>query len=230
MTMDQMGRMDVERAVKERRRQREEKTNQVVDDEVTPLRFGSLGPGNTARSGLRYYDAAMAMMLPFTANATSAVEVGCVKPSFVRHLSWVERKVCVAPYFAAYKGLDSGARASDDDDDVEYVEADFLTWRGEDDDDRIFDVAMSLQVLEHVVDPGAFMTKLLGIARVVVVSVPYMWSDCKTNCNHRHHMISADTLKTWSGNVTPAVEIIVRERGNGAARLIAVYVNETTPM
>lgn len=225
MTMDQMGRMDVERAV-------EEKNNQVVDldDEVTPLRFGSLGPGNTERSRLRYYDAAMAMMLPFTANATSAVEVGCVKPAFVRHLSWVERKVCVAPYFAAYKGLDSDARALDDDGDVEYVEADFLTWRGEEEDDGIFDVAMSLQVLEHVVDPGAFLKKLLGTARVVVVSVPYMWADCKTKCNHRHHMISADTLKTWSGNVTPAVEIIVRERGNGASRLIAVYVNETMTM
>lgn len=225
MTVDRMGRMNVERAVVKE----ENNDNRVdLDDVVTPLRFGALGPGNTERSRLRYYDAAMAMMLPFTANATSAVEVGCVKPAFVRHLSWVERKVCVAPYFAAYKGLDLDARdSSDDDDDVEYVEADFLTWRGQEYDDGIFDVAMSLQVLEHVVDPGAFMKKLLGTARVVVVSVPYMWADCKTKCNHRHHMITADTLKTWSGNATPAVEIIVRERGNGAARLIAVYVNET---
>jgi hypothetical protein len=234
MTVDRMGRMNVEREraiVKERREQREEVNDNRVDldDVVTPLRFGALGPGNTERSRLRYYDAAMAMMLPFTANATSAVEVGCVKPAFVRHLSWVGRKVCVAPYFAAYKGLDLDARdSSDDDDDVEYVEADFLTWRGQEyDDDGIFDVAMSLQVLEHVADPRAFMKKLLGTSRVVVVSVPYMWADCKTKCNHRHHMITADTLKTWSGNATPAVEIIVRERGNGAARLIAVYVNET---
>jgi len=228
MMTDRMGRMDVERAV-EVRRQREEKNNQVdLDDVVTPLRFGALGPGNTERSRLRYYDAAMAIMLPFTANATSAVEIGCVKPAFVRHLSWVERKLCVAPYFAAYKGLDLDARASDDDDDVEYVEADFLTWRGEEEDDGMFDVAMSLQVLEHVVDPGAFMKKLLATARVLVVSVPYMWPDCKKKCNHRHHMISADTLKTWSGNATPAVETIVRERGNGAARLIAVYDNSAT--
>lgn len=231
MTMERMGRMDVERAVVKKRREEKNNDNRVdLDDVVTPLRFGALGPGNAERSRLRYYDAAMAMMLPFTANATSAVEVGCVKPAFVRHLSWVERKVCVAPYFAAYKGLDLDA-SDDDDDDVEYVEADFLTWRGQeyddDDDDGIFDVAMSLQVLEHVVDPGAFMKKLLGTARVVVVSVPYMWADCKTKCNHRHHMITADTLKTWSGNATPAVEIIVRERRNGAARLIAVYVNET---
>lgn len=231
MTMERMGRMDVERAVvKERQEQREVKDDRVfLDDAVTPLRFGALGPENTERSGLRYYDVAMAIMLPFTANATSAVEVGCVKPAFVRHLGWAERKVCVAPYFAAYKGLDLDARDSlDDDDDVEYVEADFLTWRGQEYDDGIFDVAMTLQVLEHVVDPGAFMKKLLGTARVVVVSVPYMWANCKRKCNHRHHMITADTLKTWSGNATPAVEIIVRERGNGAARLIAVYVNETT--
>ena len=81
MMTDRMGRVDVERAV-EVRRQREEKNNQVdLDDVVKPLRFGALGPGNTERSRLRYYDAAMAIMLPFTANATSAVEIGCVRPA-----------------------------------------------------------------------------------------------------------------------------------------------------
>ena len=61
MTVDRMGRMNVERAVVKE----ENNDNRVdLDDVVTPLRFGALGPGNTERSRLRYYDAAMAMMLP----------------------------------------------------------------------------------------------------------------------------------------------------------------------
>lgn len=204
----------IERAASARGKARE------CDDGV---RFGALGPRGTSREGLRYYDAAYMAVRMLAPHAASALEVGCVKPAFVEHLTWIPSRACVSPYFAGYKTT-TRRNVSDERDDsmTKYVQEDWMTF----DETKTFDVVTSMQVVEHVDDPGAFVKKLLGAGKVVIISVPYKWPDCGARCSHKSHDISFETMRRWSGRAKPTLSIVIRERDGGAARLVVAY--ETT--
>jgi len=186
------------------------------------------GPRGTSRAGLRYYDVALGAAVAFAKCGTSALEVGCVNPAFIEHLKWIPHRTCVSPYFAGYKALNSTPSASSDDAEVDaddgtsYVRADFMNY----DVGQRYDVVVCMQVVEHVRDPRAFVRKLLKAGDVVIISVPYKWRDCGAKCSHVSHDISLRTMANWSGGLEPTQTSIVRERGDGAARLVVVY--ETT--
>jgi len=195
----------------------------VVERARVPFAFGALGPVGTAREGLRYYDAALASALSSAPRAESALEIGCVKPAFARHLSWVRDKTCVAPYYAGYK-----TTASDDSvdatDDVRYVVGDFANASLA----SSYDLCLCMQVLEHLDFDAArdFVRRMLELCRASVVSVPYRWPDCGSTCSHKQHAIDESTLARWSGGDAPATTRIVRERGGGTARAIVVYADD----
>ena len=184
------------------------------------VRFGALGPRGTSREGLRYYDGAYMAARMLASDAASALEVGCVKPAFVDHLTWIPSRACVSPYFAGYKTT-TRRNVSDERDDstTRYVQDDWMTF----DETKLFDVVVSMQVVEHVDDPGAFVKKLLRAGKVVIVSVPYKWPDCGARCSHKSHDISFETMRRWSGRAKPTLSIVIRERDGGAARLVVAY-------
>jgi hypothetical protein len=86
--------------------------------------------------------------------------------------------------------------------------------------DGPYDVVLCLQVLEHVADPAAFASKLFACARVVVLSVPYLWPAGKCR-EHVHDPINQAKLKAWVGR-EPDHFSIVRDRKY--ERLVAVYL------
>ncbi|KAL3784714.1 hypothetical protein HJC23_007723 [Cyclotella cryptica] len=65
---------------------------------------GQLGPENTQRKHLRYYNSLFFTSLEFGMNAKSLIEVGCASDPFIQYLDWVDRRTCVAPYYVKYGG------------------------------------------------------------------------------------------------------------------------------
>jgi len=102
-------------------------------------------------------------------------------------------------------------------DGVQSVTADFLTWQP----DRRYDLALCLQVLEHVKDARGFAQKLLGVAEVVLVSVPYRWPETK-NPHHVHDPVTMDKIVSWFGR-RPGYTFLVPEPIGGVERLVCVF-------
>jgi hypothetical protein len=102
-------------------------------------------------------------------------------------------------------------------DGVQAVTADFLTWQP----DRRYDLALCLQVLEHVADARGFAQKLLAVADIVLISVPYRWPETK-NPRHVHDPVTMDKIVSWFGR--PAgYTVLVPEPLSGVERLVCVF-------
>jgi hypothetical protein len=90
-----------------------------------------------------------------------------------------------------------------------------------------FDLATCFQVLEHVRNPAAFARRLLAIARVVIVSVPYKWR--KGLCKY-HLQDPVDEAKMFDWfEQEPTFSYVAREL-NRRARLINVYAPAGDPL
>jgi hypothetical protein len=100
---------------------------------------------------------------------------------------------------------------------VRSITADFLTWQP----DRTYDLALCLQVLEHVPDARAFARKLLEVATVVVISVPYRWREGR-NPHHVHDPVTMDKIVQWFGR-EPGYSYLVAEPISGVERIVCVF-------
>ncbi|HEX7034365.1 MAG TPA: methyltransferase domain-containing protein [Pseudomonadales bacterium] len=99
---------------------------------------------------------------------------------------------------------------------VESLTCDFLQYEPE----SRFDMVTCFQVLEHVPDAASFARKLLRVADVAVVSVPYKWKrgSCKW---HVHDPVDERKMRSWFGR-EPDFSYIACELNN-VKRLINVY-------
>ncbi len=203
----------------------------VPVNELPPLRripLGRLGP--PSRSDLAYYDHLYLLSAYFGGSAKSLLEVGCSDPPFARHLAWIPRRVCVAPYFASYKKTGGGRSATLGRADIEEISADFMTWSLP---RERFDLVVCSQVLEHVPEPRAFLQRLLQSGVVVIASVPFQWTDdnaaTAARTHHLQHFITAATIREWAAPHAAVVEQIVRaksslRRDSGSSRVLFVFV------
>ncbi len=73
-------------------------------------------------------------------------------------------------------------------------------------DNKQFDLAMGLQVWEHLKDQKKSFNELIRISKHIILSFPYLWDlKDKTDC---HHMIDKTIISTWTCKKKP--EKIVR--------------------
>jgi hypothetical protein len=100
---------------------------------------------------------------------------------------------------------------------IDSIRADFLCWKAP----HIYDIALCLQVLEHIPDAGAAARKLLALAEVVVVSVPYQWPAGQQK-GHLHDPVDETKMEQWFGR-QPNFSYLCREVATDADRLIQVY-------
>ena len=195
------------------------KLAQTIQD--TPV--GSLGPAGTNRAHYRYYDSLFYAAMQFGKDAKSSIEVGCASDPFLKYLSWIDERTCVAPYFVDY----DGKTKNDTTAAITRVTADFMKY--ELPNNEKFDLLICSQVLEHVPDPSSFMKKLIDTAKTSVISVPFDWEDCGKVCNHVTHHITYEVLSKWCAPHKPIYRAIVTEgksSGSKSRRLIVVYKNE----
>jgi hypothetical protein len=140
-------------------------------------------------------------------NARSVIDVGSNDCPYLEWLGWISRKVSVdidAPYSSPA---------------VEGVKGDFLTL----DLDESFDLALCLQVLEHIPDVAAFARKLMATAPHLIVSVPYNWEPGEAQ--HLHDPVDEEKLASWFGRM-PNYRIVVREPFFKKRRMVAYFDRE----
>jgi len=100
-------------------------------------------------------------------------------------------------------------------DDIHMIQADFYKWKP----DRTYDVALCLQVLEHLDKPKEFAEKLLEVGKTVVISVPYKWK--KGSCKyHTQDPVDKSKIKGWLGR-EPDEQHVVKDKDR--ERIICVY-------
>jgi hypothetical protein len=172
-------------------------------DEITQ----SYGDGSywAVRADMMYYHYVDFILRTVGRDAGSLIDVGTANCPYLEWFDWIPTRVSFdrAPPYRS--------------ETVTGLQGDFITH----DFDRRFDVCTCLQVLEHVPDPAAFARKLLRVADVVVVSVPFMWG-AGTVADHVNDPIGRDTMRRWFGR-RPNYAVVVEEPFRKPRRLIAVY-------
>ncbi len=152
---------------------------------------------------MRYYAQVLAFAHEYAPVGGSVVDVGGRDCGYIQWFDWFERKVII------------DLKPPPASPGVETLAGDFLTWQPA----VRFDLALCLQVLEHLNDPALFCRKLLQTARTVIVSVPYRWP--RGLCRyHLQDPVDEAKLISWAG-LRPRDQSIVRD-GN-RERLVAVF-------
>jgi hypothetical protein len=161
-----------------------------------------------ARRGFRYYQEAVRLAREHVPGGGAVIDVGAHETEVLERLDWFERRVALD-----VNPVPRRAR-------VETVIADF-TWfepRGR------FDLALCLQVLEHLEHPGPFARKLLRTGRTAIISVPYRWPGWMTD-EHVHDPVDESKLEAWTGREPTEVALV---NDLGMERLLAVYRDQTS--
>jgi hypothetical protein len=153
------------------------------------------------RKAFKYYQKVQSMLfkLPFT----SILDVGSRKSPVMEHIdSSIYKAMLDIKPMPVQPGIHT-------------ITADFYKWKP----DREYDIALCLQVLEHLDRPKEFVEKLFQVARFVIISVPYKWAkgDCKY---HVQDPIDEHKIFSWTGR-EPDEKHIVTDVGK--RRIICLY-------
>lgn len=161
------------------------------------------------RSDLLYYRYVDLIVRTVGAQATSLIDVGSGNCPYLEWFDWIPDRVSVdirAPYRSeTVTGIAGDIHALDFG--------------------RRFDVCTCLQVLEHVPEAGPFARRLMELAELVVVSVPFKWGDKpEPTPGHVHDPVDRRSLRRWFGRA-PNYQIVVTEPflRHKNRRLIALY-------
>lgn len=126
-------------------------------------------------------------------DAESIVDVGSRACGYLEWFNWIDDRASLdikEPYTSER---------------VRSITADFFDWEP----DKRYDVALCLQVMEHIPDTHSFGEKLLSIADHVVISVPYKWADGSVR-THVHDPIDMRKFNSWFP-VKPNWSVVAKE-------------------
>ena len=154
--------------------------------------------------GHLYYRIAHSLVMQYAPSGTlldvgGGVHLGC------RYLEWY-------PHDKTVLDVNGGEL-----DNAAVIQSDVTHW----DTDHRYNVALCLQVLEHLPDPSAIAAKLRKWAEIVVVSVPYKWAADRQG-QHEHHNLDLGTVSDWFGR-QPIESVIEYGAHKNTSRIIAVF-------
>lgn len=159
---------------------------------------------------MMYYQYVRRIIGALGANAQTMIDVGSGNCPYLEWFNWIPERVSVdirVPYTS---------------DHVRGIKGDIFELQFP----KVFDLCTCLQVLEHVPDATAFGRRLLELARIVAVSVPYKWPNSpKPTPGHLHDPVDLSKLTGWMGREAN-YHIVVEEPLSSSPRrrrLIAVY-------
>lgn len=166
----------------------------------------------TRRKHLMYFKYVDVMVRAIGRDATSIIDIGSKNCGYLDWFYWIDDKASLdlnEPYSAP------GVRS---------IQANLFDWQP----DKLYDVALCLQVMEHVPDVQAFGAKLLSVARHVIISVPYKWRE-DAAATHVHDPIDRSKFRSWF-SVRPNYEVVVPEPlGGSHSRRLVAYFNTAQP-
>lgn len=160
------------------------------------------------RKSMKYYSEVVALARDYAPDAASVLDVG--------------GRDCLYSL-----DIPAGLRVTVDPDlgpqhpGIVWHQADFMQWQP----DRIYDIGLCMQVLEHIKDPARFLRKILQCCRVAVISIPFNWP---TTSDHVHHRLKTDVFEEWAGR-KPDYITKVKEEGRPPSyskRAVAVFVQK----
>jgi hypothetical protein len=155
------------------------------------------------RRHMNYYREVLRLVEGHVGTATSVVDVGSAETDLIEQLTgFAERHTVDIRYAPPRPGIRRHT-------------ANFFDWQPP----IHFDLALCLQVLEHVHDPTPFARKLFEIADRVIITVPYKWP-AGICAGHVQDPVDEAKLAGWAGR-EPDHTLIVDD---GMKRLIAVYL------
>jgi hypothetical protein len=157
-----------------------------------------------SRKNARYVLYVQELVRVLEADAKSAIDVGARDTPIIEDFDWIEDR----------STLDFSNPYSSER--VKGISADFFKF----DLPKHFDLALCLQVLEHVHDAVGFAQKLFQIADHVMITVPYKWR-AGANKWHVQDPVDFDKLHGWTGR-EPLISAIIQER-SGPRRMLAYY-------
>ncbi len=163
------------------------------------------------RQDTLYYNVVRVLTSGLSKKAASMLDVGSGGCPYLDWYPHIARRVSLdadIPYEAA---------------GIESVRENFLAWDTSDQ----FDIVTCLQVLEHVRKPDVAARKLMRLAPVVVVSVPYRWPAGQTE-GHVNDPVDEEKMASWFGR-EPNFSYICREVTASRERLICVYERQGRP-
>ena len=181
-----------------------------LGEQVSELSSGSGSPYWEKRKDLIYYKYVDVLVRAFGAHARSVIDVGSRDTPLLEEFDWIQQRDAL--------DLERPYRSGN----VRGIKADFLTFSPA----ERYNLALCLQVLEHVPDPTRFARHLFEVAENVLVSVPFMWDEGAKG--HIHDPVSREKLVAWMGR-QPSYEVLVSEpltREGRSQRLIAYYHSE----
>jgi hypothetical protein len=156
------------------------------------------------RQNLIYYKVVYQYVSVVGRQARSLIDVGSASARYIQWMTWIpDRAILDIKIPNKPVGITS-------------LEFDFYNYIP----GRSYDVALCLQVLEHVSDPLEFCSKLKQVSDNLIVSVPFKWPG--GSVGHRHDPVDLEKLWSWM-RIPPNNSVIVQEPFLGSPRLVAYY-------
>lgn len=162
-----------------------------------------------ARRHMIYYKSLFQFICVVADEAQSIIDIGSASAQYMSWLEWIPNRTLLDFNFKSKRA------------GFHYVEADFLKFQPK----ETYDVAVCCQVLEHVESPKLFCQALRGVARRLIVTVPYNWLGNAPG--HLHDPVDEEKLKAWM-QIVPNNQQVVPEPFR-ESRLIAYYDLENGP-
>ena len=171
-------------------------------DDATARHQKRHGYWNTRRH-MMYYKAVYQFVSVIGDKAESLIDIGSGGTDYVSWFDWIAQRHVLDHHVP---NPPSGITA---------INMDFFEYQP----DSLFDVALCLQVLEHVEDPGAFCDKLKSITRRLLITVPYKWLGNAEG--HIHDPVDEEKLQSWMELKPNNSQVVYEPFREG--RLIAYY-------
>lgn len=168
------------------------------------------------RSDMLYYRYVDYIIRTVGADARTMIDVGTGGCPYLDWFDWIDHRVSLdlaEPYAS---------------NDVQGIIGDVFNYPF----DQTFDLLTCLQVAEHVPEPAPFIKRLLELASICVISVPFMWPEGATT-NHVNDPVSLEDITDWAGR-SPNYSIVVdepfapRTANRKGRRLITVFDRDPT--
>lgn len=161
-----------------------------------------------SRSEMLYYHCVETFLAAFAHDAENIIDIGSGQAGYLERIDWIPERYTLdrAPPYESQA--------------VKGIHCNFFEFKP----DRKYEVALCLQVLEHIDDAKSFAAHLFEVADRVIISVPYQWPE-GASPHHVQDPVDEAKLREWTGR-EPSHLVIVSEpleRPEVSRRLVAYY-------